>query len=321
MKCISNTHLQKHGLTCTEYKRRFPNAKVTWHDGDKGVMVAWNKLPAKTVICLNCGIEREVRITSPAKFCNRGCKSQYQIGKSTWNKGLTKDIDDRLNGGRPRIRIKRECKNCGELTDNNVFCSIQCHFEQIKYIENKGRFQSGMIPHNKEKNWDDYYGLERSGRMKKDISKALKGREISLEVRSKISKTLLDGLATGRIKLPENKNHRSKAGHREDIGHFVRSTWEANICRILNFLDIEYEYERKICRFKTNCGILILDFYLPDKDIYLEPKAYLSKEKRLKLRNFVKLYPEIAEKTFIIDEETYELLKIMFREKISNWET
>lgn len=34
-----------------------------------------------------------------------------------------------------------------------------------------------------------------------------------------------------------------RGGFREDLGHYVRSTWEANYARVLLFLDHEYEYE------------------------------------------------------------------------------
>ena len=39
-----------------------------------------------------------------------------------------------------------------------------------------------------------------------------------------------------------------KGGVRKDIGHYVRSTWEANVCRIFKYMNRDYKFESK--RFK-----------------------------------------------------------------------
>jgi DNA-directed RNA polymerase subunit RPC12/RpoP len=50
----------------------------------------------------------------------------------------------------------------------------------------------------------------------------------------------------GRPKRPKNANpySRCKGGYREGIGQYVRSGWEADICRIFQYHECEYEYER-----------------------------------------------------------------------------
>ena len=64
----------------------------------------------------------------------------------------------------------------------------------------------------------------------------------------------------------------SKSGYREDLGHFVRSTWEANFARVLNYLEVKYQYEPK--RFQTPYGSYCPDFYIPKWKTFVEIKGY-----------------------------------------------
>jgi len=129
-----------------------------------------------------------------------------------------------------------------------------------------------------------------------------------------ITKSILSGKYT-----PQNNSFIGR-GYKEDLGHFVRSTWEANIARVLNYLKINYEYESKKCRFETDYGIIIFDFYIPSKDIYLEPKGYISNKQKIKYLNFVDKYPKIAKKVYIIDGEVYNKISEKFNELLPIWE-
>jgi len=118
--------------------------------------------------------------------------------------------------------------------------------------------------------------------------------------------------------LPESQG-RGKVGHREDIGHFVRSTWEANWCRILNFLGKEYEYESRKCRFDLGeLGIIILDTYIPEDDLYVEIKGYLKGDSFVKLRALLDSQPSINLK--ILDREVYEVFRRKYKPLIADWE-
>jgi len=113
------------------------------------------------------------------------------------------------------------------------------------------------------------------------------------------------------------KGKRGRSYYKEDLGHCTRSFWETNICRLYKALDKKYEYESKKCRFNLGeLGILILDTYLPDDNIWIEIKGYLSKKAKEKLKIFCELYPEVAKRTLVLDKEAYEELKIKFYNKI-----
>lgn len=107
----------------------------------------------------------------------------------------------------------------------------------------------------------------------------------------------------------------SKKGLRKDIGHFVRSTWEANFARILNYCGISYEYELK--RFDLGYATYLPDFYLFEKDMYIEIKGYDTKEakqKRIMTRKIHKV------KIKVIKLEKYNQLQNTYKKLILNWE-
>ena len=105
-------------------------------------------------------------------------------------------------------------------------------------------------------------------------------------------------------------------GRRKDLGHFVRSSWEANVARIFLLNNINYEYEKH--RFILVDCSYCPDFYLPEFDTYIEVKGYLRDGAKEVLHKFVKAYPNI--KLLIIDGEVYKKLLQLYKNKINTWE-
>jgi hypothetical protein len=135
------------------------------------------------------------------------------------------------------------------------------------------------------------------------------------EISIKSTKTLIIHILDGSVNLSSNSF--KGAYYRNDLDKYFRSRWEANFVRLLNFFNIKWEYESKKCRIKTNYGILILDFYLPEFDMYIEVKGFLHEKCKLKL-SWLKDNLDIEVK--IIDEEVYKALKDTYSSQIKNWE-
>ena len=96
-----------------------------------------------------------------------------------------------------------------------------------------------------------------------------------------------------------------------DLNKSFRSKWEANFARILNVCNIKWEYESSKCRFHLgDLGVMIIDFYLPDFDMYVEVKGYLTPKALGKMRRFQELHPE--KKIKVVERETYKKLLKMF---------
>lgn len=167
-----------------------------------------------------------------------------------------------------------------------------------------------------------------------------RGKSLPKELREKISRRTREAMRNPKIKEKLRRNMlklrndpefekkkrmeglkkailspRGKGGFRKDLGHYVRSTWEANICRILKFLKIPYEYEPEIFRLSNGA------FYIPDlkvgNEIYFEIKAFWSEKARRKFDLFKKEYSGI--KIALIELEEYKLLEKRFKNLI-NWE-
>lgn len=104
----------------------------------------------------------------------------------------------------------------------------------------------------------------------------------------------------------------AKGGYRKDLGIYVRSKMEANICRYYKLTEIEYIYEPKEFEFKTvkrGNRYYKPDFYLPIIDLWVECKGWLRPEDKTKLRRFKKYYPEEFIKLKFIISDKYSRSK------------
>ena len=102
----------------------------------------------------------------------------------------------------------------------------------------------------------------------------------------------------------------SKVGFREDLGHSVRSSWEANFARILKYLKLDYVYEKQT--FSLNSGKTYTpDFYIPKKDTFYEVKGYIRNNKH---QEFIEQYPE--KRLVLVNENFYKKLMTLFSSKI-----
>ena len=122
---------------------------------------------------------------------------------------------------------------------------------------------------------------------------------------------------------------KGRGGRRTDLsGLYVRSSWEANWARYLNWLkqngEIDnWEYEVDTFSFdsiKRGTRSYTPDFkvYEKGKIIYHEVKGYMDKKSATKLRRMAKYYPEIEIK--LIDESVYRSVSLMVRAFIPEWE-
>lgn len=123
---------------------------------------------------------------------------------------------------------------------------------------------------------------------------------------------------------------RSNGGKRADLnGLYVRSSWEANYARYLNWLVkqgeiTKWEYEPETFEFhKITKGN---KFYTPDFKItnidgsieYHEVKGWMDNNSKVKLNRFAKYYPD--KKLVLIDKEVYTSIARTMRPLIPEWE-
>ena len=102
-----------------------------------------------------------------------------------------------------------------------------------------------------------------------------------------------------------------RKGVRDDLGHFVRSSWEANIARLLKALGIAYVYEPR--RFDLGWTT-----YLPDFEIaggYIEVVGRMTPRDARQIEDFGRHYPLL-----VIDAEHYRLIETILGPLVPNWE-
>lgn len=149
-------------------------------------------------------------------------------------------------------------------------------------------------------------GRKRSQAMREKMRQiALERPPVSEETRKKMSQS-----AIKRVSNPETRSANSwaKGGHRDDLGHFVRSSWEANFARVLQFLEVEYIYEPREFR---------CDFYIPEWNELVEVKPnYRWSE--LGERNFW-AYEDDGYSVYALGDDEYLEIKKMYSDLVE-WE-
>lgn|GEM_PF-922671 len=109
----------------------------------------------------------------------------------------------------------------------------------------------------------------------------------------------------------------------EDLQEVFRSTWEANIARLLSFRNITWEYEKR--GFILESEHLVKkygyntynpDFFLSDNRI-IEVKGHWDAHSLMQVSLFKEQYPEYS--LYIIDSDMLYSLNKMYEHKIPNW--
>jgi len=203
---------------------------------------------------------------------------------------------------------------CGKLITNY---SIQC-----RSCANKGQnnpsYKNGLyqriIKHcqcGKEINYQakqckkcTRMGKKHTKITKNKISNSHIGKKHTTMTRLKISKTRIRlGIGKGKNNPMFSKITHSKGAYYKEI--FMRSSWEIAYAKYLDKKGIKWLYEPKV--FNLGEMTYTPDFYLPEKDLYIEIKGYWRTDAKEKFKLFKKLYSnvkiKVIRKVFIIPEK------------------
>jgi hypothetical protein len=116
------------------------------------------------------------------------------------------------------------------------------------------------------------------------------------------------------------KSTYSDIGYRDDINLRVRSTWEANVARILMYKNLDWKYEPESFELPELNTTYRPDFVLTkgNRKCYIEVKGYLREESIRKIKEFKRLYKNFH--FLLLDTVSYNKLKDKYSDKIQNWE-
>jgi hypothetical protein len=236
--------------------------------------------------------------------------------RNPWNKDLSKETDE---------RVKLSAVKSGE--------TIKKHFETTDaWNKDKTRAEDPRISSHESWNKDltkedprvlknvTNAGITKKERYAADIIR-IWNKDLTKDSDPRMLVNALNSARTRRKLMAEGKwnfnNSYYKSGYREDLGHFVRSSWEANFARLMIFLGVEYKYECKMFVF-SNETTYRPDFYLPHLNSWVEVKGRWYLEAVIKVAAFYEEYPE--EVLDIVDQNQYTKLRKKFAKYIPNWE-
>jgi len=248
----------------------------------------------------------------------------------------------------------KECYKLGIRTENSCintcivckksFSVLKCYSYRkycSKSCSTKNRWNNELLKNDKVQTKES--NIKRSETLKgrkpwnkgltKEIDSRINSKPKTDEKRLNISKGMIKKwkdpvYAESQLTLIRNNHNfgnknRGKFGFREDIRIFVRSRWEANYIRYLNYVGITWEYEPK--RFRLSNGkIYIPDFHLLKNrngrvlDVWIEVFGYDNKEKRKKIAMCILEYNFLP--LMIVEEKTYKEIEKEYSSKIIGWE-
>lgn len=253
------------------------------------------RIKARHKICKNCSVEfcsitPTGYRTSKEVSCTKQCASMLMTRKRRKNNNYT----------RTEQQIEKGLKTCIEKNPD--------YGKKTRTLL-KQRKERGLHKYDRTK----YKHWTQTPEGKEYLRELNKNRKFSEETRKLMSLSRTKILKENPSLIYSNSN----GGKREDLDHiYFRSNWEANYARILNILEIEWEYEKY--SFSLSDG----SSYTPDFKIgenkFAELKGWLDEKSKLKIELFLKEYPQYE--LDLIDEEKYYTLRSLFKDKISNWE-
>lgn len=182
------------------------------------------------------------------------------------------------------------CKHCkiefkglkqGEKIAHSKFCEKNPNRKRnLKQME-KARKVANQFSHNQ------FTKAKKEG---KTLESSLKGKSKIGKKHSNKTKKLLSKLALS------SSHRRLKRNCIEYNGILLDSTWEVELAKRLDHLSIKWIRPHPL-KWKDENGILrnyFPDFYLPEFDMYLDPKnSYAYRVQKKKIDILTKLYPNI----------------------------
>lgn len=238
--------------------------------------------------------------------------------------------------GRGKTSISRYARKMGLTTYGRHFS--QKSKEKLKSSLEKYRKTDGYLHHvkNEQKELLTYYarnqhphGMLGKHHSKETCEQLSKSHfELSANM-SKEEKHIIAMKAVetkrknGGFCTTSNAYSRCKGGIRDDLNQYFRSAWEANVARVLNYLNIEWKYEYKRFNFENEIeGVLSYqpDFYLPTINKWIEVKGWMDEKSKKRLDLFKKYYPKENENLYLVDASVYKEIEQKYSSLIKNWE-
>ncbi|HNH80342.1 MAG TPA: BglII/BstYI family type II restriction endonuclease, partial [Anaerolineales bacterium] len=146
------------------------------------------------------------------------------------------------------------------------------------------------------------------------------GAERAAEIRAKLSARFSGTNNPMYGRPPKETKTYTKSGFREDLGHYVRSSWEADMARVFKYLGWEYQYEPLTFELVKNNGSTITytpDFYVAEQGVFYEIKGWMDDVSAEKIALFQEQYPE--HNLIVVDKTLFAEFQVKYSDLVE-WE-
>ena len=201
------------------------------------------------------------------------------------------------NPSRPAVRAKISESKLGSVPWNKDLTAETA--ADTTWIQNLRKYNTSQRGISYEKR----YGHEKAAQMKARLSELNSGKGNPMYGRP-----------------PKTTKTYTKAGYRADLGHYVRSTWEADLARVFRYQEIEYLYEPRTFELVTQNGKYITytpDFYVPTLKQWFEVKGWMDPVSAEKIALFRQQYPDCE--LVVIDKTRFAEFQLQYRDLVE-WE-
>ena len=201
------------------------------------------------------------------------------------------------NPSRPEVKERISASRMGSVPWNlGLNAENAADTVWIQKLQAYGESQRGI-------SWEQKYGPSRAAEIKAKLSQLNTGKNNAMYGRP-----------------PKSTKTYTKSGYRDDLGHYVRSSWEADLARIFRFLELDYQYEPKTFELTRPNGSTLTytpDFYVPSLKQYFEVKGWMDAASAEKIALFEAQYP--AETLTVIDKTYFAELQLAYSDLVQ-WE-
>lgn len=249
------------------------------------------------------------------------CSKKYGISRNTLSKYLKNNINEYMITKTYKKFLDNKCKilylfyyrkysikalskhyNINRSSLREYLKRFNFYEERkiVKKEDGKNTISQSIINTRRKEALLKKYGVENPGQIKDKEMQERKSKKLSNFYKGKWS-----GEYNPNYGNVIGKSNGFKGYIREDLNQYFRSSWEANFARILDYLNIKWEYEPK--RFKINSNETYTpDFYLSDFDLWIEVKGYWFDDAYRKYNEFLDKFPNLKVK--VIEEDKYKWL-------------
>ena len=216
-------------------------------------------------------------------------------------------------------RRSQRCKSCSARISSNP--------SRLDVRERISQSKMGQIPWNKgltaETGKDTLWikNLSVYNATQKGVTlEARHGSERAAEIRAKLSEKLSGTNNPMYGRPPKETKTYTKAGYREDLGHYVRSSWEADMARVFRYLGWEYQYEPQTFELVKDDGKKFTytpDFFVPEQNTWFEIKGWMDNVSAEKTALFQEQYPQCN--MVVIDKTLFAEFQVKYADLVE-WE-